>query len=229
MKHFSLTQIQAQAILDMRLARLTALEIEALQKEYAFILETIRRLEAILASEAKLMRVIVHELTDIRDKYADKRRTRISETTPEIEIDASEFIQVEECVVLLTQSEFFKRLNQKSYQKSAMPGADGDIVQCIVPSATDRRIQIFTSAGNLYTVPASDIPECKLKDKGKPLSAILAGTDKNERIAGVFSVSDYNESAELFFVTKNGMLKRSKLSDYNVRNKKDRGVWIRRR
>ena len=122
--------------------------------------------------------------------------------------------------MLLTQSEFFKRLNQKSYQKSAMPGADGDIVQCIVPSATDRRIQIFTSAGNLYTVPASDIPECKLKDKGKPLSAILAGTDKNERIAGVFSVSDYNEGAELFFVTKNGMIKRSKLSDYNVRNKK---------
>ena len=220
MARFDLTQIQAQAILDMRLARLTALEIEALQKEYAFILETIRRLEAILASEAKLMRVIVHELTDIKEKYADKRRTRISETSAEIEIDENEFKSVEECVVLLTQSEFFKRLNQKSYQKSAMPGADGDIVQCIVPSATDKRVQIFTSTGNLYTLPSTDIPECKLKDKGKPLSAILAGTDKNERIAGVFSVSDYNSGAELFFVTKNGMIKRSKLTDYDVRNKR---------
>ena len=219
MKRFSLTQIQAQAILDMRLARLTALEIESLQKEYAFILETIRRLEAILASEAKLMRVIVHELTEIKEKYADKRRTRILETSAEIEIDESEFRQVEECVVLLTQSEFFKRLNQKSYQKSAMPGTDGDIVQCIVPSATDKRVQIFTSAGNLYTVPVTDVPECKLKDKGKPLSAILAGVNKNERIAGVFSVPDYTEG-ELFFVTRNGMIKRSKLSDYDVRNKK---------
>jgi len=220
MERFALTQIQAQAILDMRLARLTALEIEALQKEYAFILETIRRLEAILASEAKLMRVIVHELTEIKEKYADKRRTRISETSAEIEIDENEFKQVEECVILLTQNEFFKRVNQKSYQKSTLPGTDGDIVQCIVPSATDRRVQIFTSAGNLYTLASTDIPECKLKDKGKPLSAILAGVDKNERIAGVFSVSDYNDGAELFFVTRNGMIKRSKLSDYDVRNKR---------
>ena len=220
MARFDLSQIQAQAILDMRLARLTQLEIEELRKEYAFILETIARLEAILASEAKLMAVIMHELTEIRDKYADKRRTRILETSAEIEIDENEFKQVEECVVLLTQNEFFKRLNQKSYQKSAMPGADGDIVQSIVPSATDRRVQIFTSTGNLYTLPLTDIPECKLKDKGKPLSAILAGVDKNERIAGVFSVSDYNSGAELFFVTRSGMIKRSKLSEYDVRNKK---------
>ncbi len=220
MARFDLTQIQAQAILDMRLARLTALEIEELRKEYAFILETIARLEAILASETKLMGVIMHELGEIKEKYGDKRRTRILETSAEIEIDENEFRQVEECVVLLTQNEFFKRLNQKSYQKSALPGTDGDIVQSIVPSATDRRVQIFTSAGNLYTLSVTDIPECKLKDKGKPLSAILAGVDKNERIAGVFSVSDYNSGAELFFVTRSGMIKRSKLSDYDVRNKK---------
>ena len=220
MARFDLSQIQAQAILDMRLARLTQLEIDELRKEYAFILQTIARLEAILASEAKLMGVIVHELTEIREKYADKRRTRILETSAEIEIDENEFKQIEECVVLLTQNEFFKRLNQKSYQKSALPGAEGDIVQSIVPSTTDRRVQIFTSTGNLYTLPATDIPECKLKDKGKPLSAILAGVDKNERIAGVFSVSDYNSGAELFFVTRSGMIKRSRLSDYDVRNKK---------
>ena len=101
----------------MRLARLTALEIEALQKEYAFILETIRRLEAILASETKLMRVIVHELSEVKEKYQDKRRTRISESSADIEIDENEFKQVEECVILLTQNEFFKRVNQKSYQK----------------------------------------------------------------------------------------------------------------
>ena len=118
MKRFSLTQIQAQAILDMRLARLTALEIEALQKEYAFILETIRRLEAILASEAKLMRVIVHELNDIKERYADKRRTRILESSADIEIDENEFKQVEDCVVLLTQSEFFKRVNHQNHIRS---------------------------------------------------------------------------------------------------------------
>ncbi len=217
MKRFDLSHIQAQAILDMRLARLTALEIESLEKEYAFILETIARLEAILASEQKLMSVIIHELTEIKEKYGDKRRTKILDTNHEIEINEDEFKSVEECVIILTNGGFLKRINQKSFQKSVQSEDDG--VKSIVPSATNLRVQIFTNLGTLYTLPATDIPDCKLKDKGKPLSAIIAGIDPKESIVGLFSVADYNTGG-VFFVTQNGQIKRTHLSEYDVRNKK---------
>ncbi|MGI5849234.1 MAG: DNA gyrase subunit A [Christensenellales bacterium] len=219
MARFELTQIQAQAILDMRLARLTALEIKVLEKEYAFIVETIARLEDILASEQKLLKVIVTELNDIKKKYGDKRRTSILEANHEININEEDFKSVEECVIILTQNDFLKRIAQKSYQKSSQSAAEGDIVKCIVQSATDRRVQVFTNLGSLYSLTAEDIPECRPKDKGKPLTAILAGTNANESIVGVFSVSDYN-TGDVVFATRNGLIKRTSLSEYNVRNKK---------
>ena len=217
MARFELTQIQAQAILDMRLARLTALEIEALEKEYAFLLETIARLEEILASPRKLMNVIIHELESISQKYGDARRTQILELNHEIEIDENEYKTVEECVIILSAGGFLKRVAQKSFQKSAI--GDNDNVRSIVQSATDRRLQIFTSLGSLYTLSATDIPDGKPRDKGKPLSAILAGVDADEQIIGLFSVSEYKD-ASVFFVTQRGMIKRTKLEEYDVRNKR---------
>ncbi len=217
MQRFDLSQIQAQAILDMRLARLTALEIEALQKEYAFILETIKRLEEILASEKKLMSVIVHELTEIKEKYGDKRRTKILESSHEIEINEDEFKSVEDCVIILTNGGFLKRISQKSFQKSAQSEDDG--VKTIVSSNTNMRVQIFTNQGSLYTLASTDIPDCKLKDKGKPLSAIIAGIDPAESIVDLFSVAEYKD-ADVFFATRGGQIKRTHLSEYDVRNKK---------
>ncbi len=217
MQRFALTQIQAQAILDMRLARLTALEIEDLRKEYAFILETIKRLEEILASERKLMAVIVHELNEIKEKYGDSRRTKILDTSHEIEINEDEFKSVEDCVIILTNGGFLKRISQKSFQKSAQSEDDG--VKTIVSSTTGMRVQIFTNLGNLYTLPVTDIPDCKLKDKGKPLSAIVAGIDPAEAIVELFSVSDYKD-ADVFFSTRGGLIKRTHLSEYDVRNRK---------
>ncbi len=217
MARFGLSQIQAQAILDMRLARLTALEIEALQKEYAFILETIKRLEEILASEIKLMNVIVHELNEIKEKYGDKRRTKILDTNHEIEINEDEFKSVEDCVIILTNNGFLKRISQKSFQKSAQTEDDG--VKTIVSSNTGMRVQIFTNQGSLYTLASTDIPDCKLKDKGKPLSAIIAGIDPSESIVDLFSVAEYKD-ADVFFATRGGLIKRTHLSEYDVRNKK---------
>lgn len=216
-ERFALSQIQAQAILDMRLARLTALEIEALQKEYAFILDTIARLEAILASEKKLMNVIVRELTEIKEKYSDKRRTKILDTNHEIEINEDEFKSVEDCVIILTNGGFLKRISQKSFQKSAQSEDDG--VKTIVSSNTNMRVQIFTNQGSLYTLASTDIPDCKLKDKGKPLSAIIAGIDPAESIVDLFSVAEYKD-ADVFFATRGGLIKRTHLSEYDVRNKK---------
>ncbi len=217
MERFELTQVQAQAILDMRLARLTALEIEALQKEYAFLCETIERLEEILASPGKLTGVIIHELESLKQKYGDERRTKILETSYDIEINEDEYKSVEECVIILTSNGFLKRVAQKSFQKSA-PG-ESESVKCIIQSATDRRLQLFTSRGSLYTLPAVDIPDCKLRDKGRPLSAILAGVGAEEQIVGMFSISEY-KGAHVFFATQGGLIKRTKLEEYDVRNKK---------
>lgn len=218
MKRFDITEIQSQAILDMRLARLTALEIESLEKEYAFILKTIAKLESILNSERKLLNVIISELTEIKDKYGDKRRTKILETSHEIEINEDDYKSVEECVILLTRNDFLKCINQKSYQKSV--ATDNEDVKYVIPSTTDSRVQIFTNLGNLYTLAVTDIPECKLKDKGKPLAAILAGINATERIISIFSVSDFNNGQDLLFATKNGRIKRTSFSEYDVRKKK---------
>lgn len=217
MKRFELTDIQAQAILDMRLARLTALEIESLQKEYAFILETIKRLEAILKSTAKLLKVITSELTEVKEKYGNGRRTQILKENHEIQINEAAYRTVEEFVLMLSPDGFLKRINLKTYQKSNI--ANGDTPKLIVPSNSDKRVQIFTNHGSMYTLSSTDLPDCKPKDKGKPLSALTVGIDANERIVAMFSIDDYTKG-QLVFATKKGLIKRSKLSDYDVRNKK---------
>lgn len=216
-KQFDLTPVQAQAILDMRLARLTALEIEALRKEYGFICETIKRLEEILASPRKLMNVIIRELESIKQKYGDERRTAILEISPEIEINEDEYKSVEECAIILTSDGFLKRVASKSFQKSAT--SDDENIRSIVLSSTDMRVQIFTSHGNLYTLLATDIPDCKMRDKGKPLSAMLAGVNPDEQIIAIFSVNEY-KGADIYFVTKAGLIKRTRFEEYDVRNKK---------
>ncbi len=217
MERFTLSDIQAQAILDMRLARLTALEIEALQKEYAFILYTIERLEAILNSSAMLMSVIVNELTEIRDTYGDLRRTKVLEETHEIEINEADYKTVEDYVVALSPDGFLRRILQKTFEKSSL--INGDSPKQVITAAGDTRVQIFTSLGNMYTLLCSDLPEAKPKDKGKPLSALMAGIDAKEQIVALFSFSDYANS-DIVFATKNGVIKRSSLAEYDVRNKK---------
>ena len=92
-------------------------------------------------------------------------------------------------------------------------------MKTIVPSSTNLRVQIFTNLGTLYTLPVTDIPDCKLKDKGKPLSAIIAGIDPAESIVGLFSVAAYKD-ADVLFATQNGQIKRTLLAEYDVRNKK---------
>ncbi|MBT3318966.1 MAG: DNA topoisomerase 4 subunit A [Clostridia bacterium] len=216
-ERFKLSDVQAQAILDMRLARLTELEIDSLQKEYAFIQETIKRLEAILKSNAMLLKVIVHELTEIRDKYGDPRRTKVLDTNHEIEINEADYKTVEGYAILLSPDGFLKRINEKTYQKSAL--TNGDSPKQVITSASDMRVQIFTSLGNMYTLNCTDLPDAKPKDKGKPLSALMAGINAKEQIVGLFSFSDY-KGGDIVFATKNGLIKRSKLSDYDVRNKK---------
>ena len=221
MQEFNLTQIQAQAILDMRLARLTALEIEALEKEYAEVQKLIKDLEAILASEKLLMKLIIKEHTEIKEIYSDARRTVVLDDEPTIEIDEDEFKVVEECIVMLTKNGLIKRMPVKSYQKGMENGADEENEATVIMQAlTDKKIQIFTSLGNMYVVSIEAIPECKWKDKGTAINSLFAGIAKGEEIMAMFCFSDFNNGRELLFCTQQGMVKRVSLSEFEIKKSK---------
>jgi DNA gyrase subunit A len=221
MDEFRLSQIQAQAILDMRLARLTALEIESLEREYAEVQKLIKELEAILASERLLMKLIVKEHVEIKEAYTDERRTVVLDDEPTIEINEDDFKVVEDCVVMLTKNGFIKRLPVKSFQKG-MEGPveeENEAVE-IIPTTTDKKIQIFTNLGNMYVVNVEAIPESKWKDKGTTINSMFAGIAKTEEITAMFCFTEYNSGRELLFCTKQGMVKRTALSEFEIKKSK---------
>jgi DNA gyrase subunit A len=221
MDEFKFSQIQAQAILDMRLARLTALEIESLEKEYEEIQKLIRELESILASEKKLMKVIIKEHQEIKEAYADARRTVVLDDVPVIEINEEDFKVVEECVVALTKNGLLKRMPVKSYQKGMESAVDEDIeTVAVINTLTDKKIQMFTNLGNVYIVGAESIPECKWKDKGTAINSMFAGISKTEQIRAIFSFTEFNEGRELFFATRQGMVKKTLLSEFDIKKSK---------
>jgi len=218
MSAFNLTGVQAQAILDMRLARLTALEIDTLRTEYRDVLALIEYLNSILDSPTKLIEVIKEELLEIKRKYAGKRRTQIVHVDMAAEEpDESEFKVVEECAVILSQSLHLKRLSTKALQKGLESNGldDKHEPRMLLSTDTDSKIYAFTSKGNLYILPVSSIPEGRLKEAGKPLTAIMAGVDTDERILGLFDFKSFD--GQMLFATKNGMVKAASLCEFDAK------------
>ncbi len=212
MKNFGLTEIQAQAILDMRLQRLTGLEIEALRKEYAEILKTIARLEGILGSEKKLLRVIRQEMTDIRDRFADPRRTQLIEDVPLVQETPEDNVVIEPCVLIRTRMGYLKRLQPKVYAKKEEAE---DAPDQIFETITEEKFLFFTNFGNCFTLTAEQIPECKWKDRGLAPTGLLAGLEHGEEVVALLPRSGAGES--LLFVTTRGLVKRTLSSEYGVR------------
>ena len=211
MARFELTQIQAQAILDMRLQRLTNLEVLSLKKEYEDLTKLIAKFRGILGSERKLMGVIKKELLEIRDKYADSRRTELVDSFEEIAVE-EEKAPADETVVIYTQAGFIKRMPPKAYEKTEF----ADPPRIAVNTMTDRKLMFFTDVGNCYLLPASQITETsKPKDRGLPLGGVLAGLENDERLVAMLDSGDWQ--GELLFVTEKGLAKRTSLADYNVR------------
>ncbi|MBQ6123016.1 MAG: DNA gyrase subunit A, partial [Clostridia bacterium] len=211
MARFELTQIQAQAILDMRLQRLTNLEVLSLKKEYEDLTKLIAKLRGILGSERKLMGVIKKELQEIRDKYADPRRTELVDSFEEIAVE-EEKAPADETVVIYTQAGFIKRMPPKAYEKTEF----ADPPRIAVNTMTDRKLMFFTDVGNCYLLPASQVTETsKPKDRGLPLGGVLAGLENDERLVAMLDSGDWQ--GELLFVTEKGLAKRTSLADYNVR------------
>ena len=215
MQRFDLTQIQAQAILDMRLQRLTNLEVLSLRKEYEDLLKLIASLKAILGSERKLLGVIKKELGEVREKFADPRRTQLVDSFEEIVIEEEKPV-ADETVVVLTQAGFVKRMAPKLFDKAVANGEFADPPRQAIRTMTDARLLFFTDVGNAYILAAEKIAEAsKPKDRGLPLGGVLAGLETDESLVALIEAGDW--SGELMFVTRKGLTKRTPLAEYNVR------------
>ena len=224
-KEFFLSEIQAQAILDMRLQKLTSLEILNLEKEYNQVVKLIEQLSTILASEVQLMKVIKTELLDIKKRFTDPRRTKIIDDSTKADIKAEDLIYVEDTIITLTRNQDIKRIALKSFNRSsrdveAAETREMDYIEFQVDSATNHRVLMFTDMGNCYGITGTDIPEAKWKDKGIQLPQLLNGFEKGERVVALASISDFSGEQYVQFYSEGGLVKRTLLSEYDSKKTK---------
>ncbi len=230
MQRFSLSEIQARAILEMRLRRLTGLEIEKIESELAELLATIERLEGILKSEEKITEIIRDELLEIKENYGDKRRTEIVDDYDDIDIE--DLIPNEDMVVTITHRGYIKRVPVKLYEKQKRGGKgktavttyDDDFIEQFFISKTHDTLMFVTDKGQLYWLKVYKIPEAGRTAKGKAVVNLI-NLDKDEKIRAIIPTSDFSEEKSLVFFTQKGIVKRTKLSEYsNIRSNGVRAI-----
>lgn len=223
MNSFSLSYDQAQAILDMRLQRLTALEREKIESEYTELLNKIAEYKAILADEKLVLDIISKELTEIRDKYDDERRTEI--TVGEDMILDEDLIPRENVVITVTHSGYIKRLPVSTYRSQKRGGKgvigmdmkDDDFVEHLFVTNTHHYLLFFTNKGKAYRLKAYEIPELGRTARGTPIINLIQ-IEQGEKISAVIEVESFDEQSNLFFATKFGIVKKTPLQDYmNIR------------
>jgi len=221
---FGFTEVQAQAILEMRLQRLVGLERQKLEDEYAELIKQIEWLRSILGSEVVLLGVIRQELTAIRDRFGDARRTTIVADAGDLSME--DLVAQEDQVVTLSHAGYIKRTPLGEYRmqrrggagKTGMVTRDADFVESIFIANTHSYLLIFTDAGMMYWLRVFDVPEGTAAAKGKPL-VNLVNLEPGEKVASVVSVRDFQEEGvDLVFCSRNGLVKRTQLSAYsNIR------------
>ena len=220
---FSLTEVQAQAILDMRLARLQGLEREKIEDELSELKKKIAYYKEILSDERKLMNVIKEELLEIKDKWGDERRTSIVSATGEIEDEA--LIEEKNVAITLTNLGYIKRIPENTFKTQKRGGKgilglttrDTDFVKDLIITSTHDFLLFFTDRGRMFKIKAYEIPEASRTAKGTPVINFL-NMDQEEKIAAVIPVSEYSEDDYLIMVTKNGTIKKTSASQFsNVR------------
>ena len=225
MNNFKLTEVQANAILEMKLRRLTGLEREKIENELNDLLKLIEELRGILASDEKVLEVIKNELLEIKDKYGDERRTNIDMTAIEY-IEDESLISNEDVIVTLTRNGYIKRLRTDTYrtQNRGGVGVNGmtineeDFVEHLISMRTHDYILFFSNKGRVYRMKGYEVPEFSRQSKGLPIINLLQ-LDKNENISSIVEISaDSSEIKYLVFTTKNGIVKRTDISEFdNIR------------
>ncbi len=215
---YGMSEKQAEAILQMRLQKLTSAEISALIKEYENLKEQITELSAILADQAKIDQIIVEELRELKRKYGDERRTEILEK--EEEIKAEELVTAEENVVVFTKDGFFKRCEVEFRTQGrggvgvlGMPVRDGDEPVFAVLCNTRQKLLIFSDAGKAYWIAVHDIPKQDRTGKGVNVRKFL-GLGEEERVVSAVAVDDFGEDEYVAVLTEDGYIKKTKLSEF---------------
>ena len=220
---FGLTDIQAQAIVDMRLRALTGLEREKLENEYAELQAKIAELKAILADEKKLLGVIRDEITIIRNKYGDDRRTSIGIDDDEITIE--DLIKKESTVITMTKLGYIKRMTVDNFRSQnrggkgikGMSTLDDDYIEDLLMTSTHHYIMFFTNKGKVYRIKAYQIPESSRIARGTAIVNILQ-LEPGEKITAMIPIKDYKQDSYLFMATKKGIVKKTSIKEYdNIR------------
>ena len=221
MERFGLSEIQAQAILDMRLARLQGLEREKIDKEYEELMKKIAYFKAILADEKLLMGVIKDELTEIKDKYKDPRRTKIVADVDDF--DDEDLVEEEQVAVTLTHLGYIKRVPADTYKAQRRGGKgitgittrENDFVKDLIMTSTHDYLMFFTNTGKAHKIKAFEIPEAGRTAKGTPAVNFL-NLLQRERITTVIPIKDFSEDKYLIAVTKQGTIKKTPISEFNT-------------
>ncbi len=232
MENFSLSEIQAGAILDMKLQRLTGLEREKIENELQALLKEIERLSAILKSEKLLNELIKEELLEVKEKFSSKRLTDLEEDYGEIDIE--DLIPNEPMVVTITHRGYIKRVDLKQYEKqnrggkgkTALTTYDDDFIESFFVSNTHDTLMFVTDRGQLYWLKVYRIPEGSRTAKGKAVVNLL-NLQPDEKIMEIIPTTDFDESKSLAFFTKNGLVKRTNLSEFsNIRSVGVRAITL---
>ena len=218
-KEFGLTDIQGQAILDMRIRRLTGLEREKLEQEYQDLIKLIAKLKSILENKKLLDNTIIEELEEIKEKYSDLRRTVLA--PDEGDIDSEDLIEEEDVVITLTEFGYIKRMPEGTYKPqrrggtgiSALTTREEDFVKDIYITSTHDTILFFTNFGRVYSLKAYEIPESSRQAKGTAIINLL-NLEGDEFVTAVIPVRNVDENANLVMATKNGLIKKTSYSEF---------------
>ncbi|MEE0106478.1 MAG: DNA gyrase subunit A [Lachnospiraceae bacterium] len=223
MERFALSEAQANAIVEMRLRALTGLERNKLEEEYKSLIELITELKAILADEKKLLGVIKEEILAISDKYGDERRTSIG--FDEYDISMEDMIPVTNTVITFTKLGYIKRMNVDNFKSQhrggkgikGMETIDEDYIVEMMLTTSHHYLMFFTNTGRVYRMKAYEIPECSRTARGTAIVNLLQ-LQPDEKITSMIALKEYSENQYLFMATKNGIVKKTKITDYeNIR------------
>ena len=233
MSAFGLTEIQATAILEMKLRTLQGLQREKIEDEYKNLIELIARLKEILGSEALVKQIIKDELLELKEKYGDERKTEITHAAGEIDVES--LIKEETNVVTLTHAGYIKRIAADVYKSqrrggkglTAMSTREEDFVEHLFVTSTHNYIMFFTNQGRAFRLKAYELPEASRIAKGTAIVNLLQ-LSQGEKIAAVMPIEDYSADKYVLMATRNGLIKKTKLEEYsNIRKSGIQGITLK--
>ncbi len=225
---FLLTELQAKAILDMKLQRLTGLERQKIKDEHAELMERIKDLRDILEHRERILQIIKDELTEIKEKFGDARRTEIVESEDDIEIE--DLIPDEDVVITITHGGYIKRIPLETYRQQRRGGKgligmdtkEEDYVVSVLTTTNHSYLLFFTDRGRVHWLKAWRIPESGRRSRGKAIVNLIPALEKGERVSAIIPVKDF-DSGYIVFATRKGMIKKTELSAYGRPRKG--GIW----